>query len=65
MKQCEWEVKSEESANSTIHFKDFKDWLQLASAFWKNKGIHVPTYDVYKTPEVWYLSSSFPTVNTA
>lgn len=31
-------VKGEiRSANCTMHFKDFKDWLQLASAFQKNQ----------------------------
>lgn len=57
-------MKPEESAICTMHFKDFKDWLQLASAFQENKNMRVPIYDAHKTPELWSLSSSFAIANT-
>lgn len=53
LKDCEWDVKPEESDIFTMHFKDCKDWLQLAWKFQENKNMHVPIYDAHKTPELW------------
>lgn len=53
-------MKPEESAICTMHFEDFKDWLQLASAFQENKNMHVPIYDAHKTPELGASQALLP-----